>query len=107
VSEAKSRERRVLEALQQKYEAKGFSFVKYPSRELIPPFLGDYTPDAIALGPHENIAIEVQTNARASAEFPAAQIAERFRHQDRWKFELVFADEAIGVGSKIPQLQRS
>jgi hypothetical protein len=88
---AHSRERRVLDALQQRYEARGFSFFKYPSRELIPEFFGDYTPDAVALGPND-IVIEVMSNARAFAELPAA-LAERFRHQNRWKVELVLADE--------------
>src|SRR5918992_3808871 len=44
MTEVQSRERRVLDALQKRYEARGFSFFKYPSRELVPEFLGDYTP---------------------------------------------------------------
>jgi REase_AHJR-like len=53
MTEVQSRERRVLDALQKRYEARGFSFFKYPSRELIPEFLGDYTPDAIHWDPME------------------------------------------------------
>jgi uncharacterized protein YutE (UPF0331/DUF86 family) len=94
MTEAQSRERRVLDALQQRYEARGFSFFKYPSPELIPEFLGDYTPDAIALGPNGNIVIEVASSHRAPGGIPAAQIAERFRNQSGWKFELILADEA-------------
>jgi uncharacterized protein YutE (UPF0331/DUF86 family) len=93
MTEVHSREARVLDALQQRYEARGFSFFKYPSRDLIPEFLGDYTPDAIALGPNGNIVIEVKSSPRAAAGLPAAQIAERFRNQSGWKFELVLADE--------------
>jgi uncharacterized protein YutE (UPF0331/DUF86 family) len=101
MTESQSRERRVLDALQQSYEARGFSFFKYPSGNLIPEFLGDYTPDAIALGPNENIVIEVMSNARRAAEFPAAQIAERFRNQGKWKFELILADELELEDNKI------
>jgi uncharacterized protein YutE (UPF0331/DUF86 family) len=102
MTEVQSRERRVLDALQQNYEARGFSFFKYPSRELIPEFLGDYTPDAIALGPNGNIVIEVKSSPRATAGFPAAQIAERFRNQSGWKFELIFAEEANFEDNSIP-----
>ena len=85
MTKSATREDRVLDVLQQRYEERGFTFFKYPPRDLLPTFLGNYLPDAIALGKDENIAIEVKSRADRDA-LIAGRIADLFRGQKKWRF---------------------
>jgi uncharacterized protein YutE (UPF0331/DUF86 family) len=58
------------------------------------------------LGPDGNVVIEVKSSPRAGASLPAAQIAERFRNQSGWKFELILADEANVEDTSIPRASK-
>ena len=51
MSEAQLGESNVLRNLQQVSEARGLKFFVNPPREVVPAFLGDFQPDAIAVGP--------------------------------------------------------
>jgi hypothetical protein len=82
------RESRVLDLLAERYRAQGYTFFKYPSKEVLPPFLGVYRPDAIALGPKDNVAIEVQTGDKGNHLLPKL-----FEGQKTWRFEVVLARE--------------
>ena len=92
MTDSVAREDQILDVLRQRYEEKGFSFFKYPTRDLLPSFLGDYSPDAIALGRDQNVVIEVKAGPRYNA-MNIARLADLFRGQEKWKFELVVADD--------------
>lgn len=54
-----AREAAVLEGIIPQLEAEGFEVYTRPSPLLLPPFMGNYSPDAIALRPDRKLAIEV------------------------------------------------
>jgi DNA-binding transcriptional ArsR family regulator len=88
--EPRVRESRLLDLLGQRYEERGYAFFKYPPREMLPEFLREYRPDAIALGPKDNVVIEVKSGR---GERPAKQIARLFKEQQDWRLDLVFAED--------------
>ena len=45
------RESEVLRLLSRRFEEEGYTFLIHPTRELVPTFLKDYHPDAIAISP--------------------------------------------------------
>jgi uncharacterized protein YutE (UPF0331/DUF86 family) len=49
----------VLETLRPRFEAEGFDVFLHPSPSILPPFMQDYRPDAIAVSPQKKIVIEV------------------------------------------------
>ena len=49
----------VLETMRPRFEAEGFDVFLQPSLAILPVFMRGYRPDAIAVGPHKKIAIEV------------------------------------------------
>ena len=60
MSEAQLWESNVLKNLRQVSEARGLKFYVNLPRDIIPDFLGNWRPDAIALGPDGGIIIEVK-----------------------------------------------
>ena len=64
MSEAQLWESNVLRSLQQTSEARGLKFYIHPPREIVPEFLGDFRPDAMAIGPDGGIIIEVKLIVR-------------------------------------------
>ncbi|HJQ59215.1 MAG TPA: hypothetical protein VJ890_20075, partial [Vineibacter sp.] len=49
-----AQEAQVLESIVPKLEADGYSVYLHPSPDLLPPFMKNYVPDAIALGRPKN-----------------------------------------------------
>jgi REase_AHJR-like len=49
----------MLETIRPRFEAEGFDVFLHPSPSILPPFMKDYRPDAIAIGPQKKIAIQV------------------------------------------------
>lgn len=89
---ATDREQRVLDLIASRLTAEGYDVFTQPARGLLPPFMRDYQPDAIALGRPRNIAIEV---ARDDAAAPpkAAALSERFAKNPDWELRIVYAPE--------------
>jgi hypothetical protein len=88
---APDREQRVLDLITSRLTAEGYDVFTQPARGLLPPFMRDYQPDAIALGRPRNIAIEV---ARDDATRPkAAALSERFAQSPDWELRIVYAPE--------------
>jgi hypothetical protein len=79
--------------LKSSYEGKGYSFVMYPSREILPPFLGDYRPDAVALKEPGGVVIEVISDRHASSA-RLHSLTKRFEKQKDWTLEIVTAPSA-------------
>jgi uncharacterized protein YutE (UPF0331/DUF86 family) len=83
------RERLVLQRLRDRYEREGYSFYAYPPGDLLPHFLGNYRPDAIALKDNEKIAIEIKGRTTEQSRMRLSEIARIFQGQKYWHF-LVF-----------------
>jgi hypothetical protein len=101
--EPRIRESRLLDLLGQRYEERGYAFFKYPPREMLPEFLRDYMPDAIALGPKDNVVIEVKSDR---GERNAKQIARLFKEQEDWRLDLVFAGDVDASDPILPSPAR-
>jgi len=67
VASSAIRERDFLQTLVPGYEAEGFSVFLHPAREMLPPFMRGYQPDAIAVKDDKKIAIEIKRDATRRA----------------------------------------
>jgi uncharacterized protein YutE (UPF0331/DUF86 family) len=99
--EAQFAESSVLQNLRQTYEARGLRFYVNPPRDLLPDFLGDYRPDAIAVGPEGGIIIEVKLRQTAESEKQLASISKRVSGQKGWEFRAIYVNPAIDQESPI------
>jgi uncharacterized protein YutE (UPF0331/DUF86 family) len=88
-----ARERVILESLRQRYEGDGYAFFAYPPADLVPAFLEDYRPDAIAIGPGGRVAIEVKHDRGGPAAARLSKVASLFSHHPDWQFIVVYSDE--------------
>lgn len=79
-----------LRGLQQAAEARGLKFYINPPREVVPTFLGDFQPDAIALGPEGGIVIEVKSQKSRPSERQLAAIAKRISEHKGWEFRAIY-----------------
>jgi uncharacterized protein YutE (UPF0331/DUF86 family) len=59
MNDAEVREFDILESIVPRFEAEGFEVFLNPSPSILPPFMQDYRPDAVALRHDKKIAIEV------------------------------------------------
>ncbi len=97
------RESNLLRNLQQVSEARGFKFYINPPREIVPKFLGDFQPDAIALGPDGGIIIEVKRQRSSASEKQLASIASRVSGQKGWEFRLIYLNPPMDETPPIPK----
>jgi len=86
-------ERRLLELLRPRYEAQGYTFIEYPSGEALPAVLKGFNPDAIAIGPQKNIAIEIKLRPGRSSEERLEALSERLRQHPDWELRVIYGDE--------------
>lgn len=77
MSETQIWESNALRNLQQASEAQGLKFYVRPPREVVPGFLGDYQPDAIALGPKGGIIIEARLRRDPATERALQQLSKK------------------------------
>jgi uncharacterized protein YutE (UPF0331/DUF86 family) len=85
-------------------EAEGFRVLLYPPRKILPPFLSNYRPDAVAYKGDRKIAFEVVGETRRDSE-KLARLRELFANHPDWELRFVYApprsiDEIIPVASK-------
>lgn len=81
--------RAIIEQLAPKLLAEGYTIVYEPPRQLLPPFMGGYVPDAIALGQDKNIAIEVIVEGRDTSD-KHRNLKELFKNSPGWELYLYF-----------------
>jgi REase_AHJR-like len=93
-----AREANLLDALVARYRAEGFEVFVQPSRAVLPRFLGDYRPDAIAIGPNRKVAIEVVRSDGPSSK--VRRLREIFSNHDDWEL-VVFYVSPSSVGEQI------
>lgn len=103
ISEARFVESNALRNLQKLSEAQGFKFYINPPREIIPDFLGDFLPDAIALGPEGGIVIEAKFQRTPASEKHLAAIARRVSAQKGWEFRAIYLNPTL---DKVPQIEK-
>jgi uncharacterized protein YutE (UPF0331/DUF86 family) len=105
--EAEAREHRVLDILQRRYEADGFSFIRQPSGDALPVFLRETSPDAIAIGPTRKIVIEVKASRNLRDQGKLAQMAKLLEGQENWSFQIVYADDLSSSEGDLPAADKS
>jgi uncharacterized protein YutE (UPF0331/DUF86 family) len=96
-----------LRNLQQVSEARGLKFYINPPRGIVPEFLGDYQPDAIALGPEGGIIIEMKLPGSPAPEQQLAAISRRVSAQKGWEFRAIYLnppmDETPPIAKPTPE----
>lgn len=80
-----------LRKLRLKYEGRGFTFHANPSRELVPPFLSEFRPAAIAVGPdgRRSIVIEIRDRPNPVEAATLRELPTKAR-EEGWDLEVVF-----------------
>jgi len=104
------RESNIVRNLRQTSEARGMQFYLNPPREVVPEFLGDFRPDAIARGPEGGIVIEMTFPGRSDAKRSLAEISKLVSSQKGWEFHAIYVNPKIDEPPLIakptaPQLQ--
>lgn len=100
-------ERVTLERLREDFEAKGYQFVLEPHRDQLPDFLGSYRPDAIAIGQHDKVIIEVKPPGSPQTSIPSAQLSQRIVPQNGWRYLLVYAGQDPSEFIELSRPQKS
>jgi len=97
-----STEAEILQQEVRRLEAEGYDvFIQpKPPHSPAPSFLGDFVPDAVALGHGKKIVIEVARQSDASKK-KLSELAAKFRNQDEWELKLVVVSPASS-GKHIP-----
>ena len=86
-------EAQILETIIPDLEAAGYTVYRRPPRFMLPPFMKDYSPGAIALGSPKNLVIEIIVNDRATK--PGKEnIAKMIKGSKDWELRLYYAPAA-------------
>jgi uncharacterized protein YutE (UPF0331/DUF86 family) len=80
-------ERTALEQIISNLEERGFQVFVDPSREILPPFLQGFAPDAIAMSKEKNLLIEI-VSERASSKSKIERLKELVRGQQGWELKV-------------------
>jgi uncharacterized protein YutE (UPF0331/DUF86 family) len=102
-SEAALWQSSALRNLQRVFEARGLKFYVNPPRDVVPDFLGDFRPDAIARGPEGGIIIQVKFRGTPESESRLAEIARRVSAQKGWEFRAIYVTPPI---DEIPSIAK-
>ena len=89
-------EEAALQTVVPQLEAQGFQVFLRPSRNMLPPFLGDFQPDAVAIRGDKRIAIEVLGDRHSAAttrmrDERARRLQALFDEHPDWELRLVYA----------------
>lgn len=83
----------VLERLVRTLGAEGYEVYLHPNRLLIPTFLGDLSPDAIALRKDKNLVIEVSGRSQQAAQ-KLQELSALVQTQEGWELRVVSVNPA-------------
>ncbi|WP_316172329.1 MULTISPECIES: hypothetical protein [unclassified Bradyrhizobium] len=92
-TDTEKREADILRTLRSRYEQRGFTFIAHPARDLVPPFLQGYTPDALAISERESVVIEVKAARSPASQKSLSRIAQLVARQPNWKFEVYYGGD--------------
>jgi hypothetical protein len=103
-------EREMLERVVPELAAEGYEVYLHPNRPLLPPFFAGYVPDAVALGPGKNLAVEVVRKS-PQATRKLKRIQALFEGQDKWELRVIWvapasANESLQVQTSVTIKQR-
>jgi hypothetical protein len=82
------REEQVLQREVARLESEGYDVFLQPRAPLVPEFLGDYVPDAVATGNGKKIVLEVVRSLGGGSE-KLREIAARFAKQREWELKVL------------------
>lgn len=81
------------------YEQKGYTVFVDPSGTLLPPFMKGYHPDAVALKPGANVAIEISGGHGAAHSKKISHLNELFQDIADWSLSVVYTPSTpLGEG---------
>ncbi|MFB9265740.1 hypothetical protein ACFFWD_21730 [Bradyrhizobium erythrophlei] len=95
-------EEQVLQREIERLESEGYDVFVQPRAPLVPEFLGDYTPDAVATGNGKKIVLEV---ARPLGSEKLKEIAARFAKQREWELKVLLV-APTSSGKTVPVQSR-
>ncbi|HEV2097624.1 MAG TPA: hypothetical protein VGR45_01725 [Stellaceae bacterium] len=84
-----AREEDFLQTLVPGYEAEGFSVFLHPAREMLPPFMRGYRPDAIVVKDGKQIAIEIKRDVTRHAP-QIEQLQQIFSKHPEWELRVYY-----------------
>ncbi len=94
-SEEQPSESGLLKSLQLSSEKHGFQFYINPPRNLVPPFLAGYQPDAIARRPDGGgVIIEVKRGGSRASNRQLSEIAKVVSAQKGWELQVIYVNAA-------------
>lgn len=85
-------------------ESEGYEVFLHPRAPLVPDFLGDYVPDAVATGKGKKIVLEVAKPSKFESE-RLKEIASRFAKQNEWELKLLLVSPTSS-GETLPVQSR-
>ncbi len=100
-SERALSENNALRNLQRASEARGLTFYLNPPRKVVPDFLGNYQPDAIARGSEGGVVIGVMRRKSHEGETQLAEISRRISRQKGWEFRVIYLSPSADGTSPI------
>jgi hypothetical protein len=93
-------EQQVLQREVARLEAEGYDVFLQPRAPLVPEFLDDYVPEAVATGHGKKIVLEVAKPSKAGND-KLREVAARFAKQREWEFKLLLVSPT-SPGESLP-----
>jgi uncharacterized protein YutE (UPF0331/DUF86 family) len=97
-------EEQVLQREISRLESEGYDVFVHPRAPLVPDFLGDFVPDAVATGMGKKIVLEVVKPSTRKSE-KLKDIAARFAQQREWELKVLFVSPTSS-GAALPVQSR-
>jgi uncharacterized protein YutE (UPF0331/DUF86 family) len=88
----------LLESLLPQYQAEGFEVFLNPSPSILPPFMHEYRPDAVALRPDRKIAIEVVRPSETSSR-KVQDLKSLFAPHSDWELRVFYVSSSASEKS--------
>lgn len=97
-------EEQVLQREIERLESEGYDVFVHPRAPLVPEFLGDFVPDAVATGRGKKIVLEVAKPSTQKSE-RLKDVAARFAQQREWELKVLFVTPTSS-GTTLPVQSR-
>ncbi|RXG90612.1 hypothetical protein [Bradyrhizobium vignae] len=97
-------EEQVLQREIARLESEGYDVFVHPRAPLVPDFLGDFVPDAVATGNGKKIVLEVARPSTRQSE-RLKDVAARFAQQREWELKVLFV-APTSLGTTLPVQSR-
>lgn len=88
----------ILESILSRLRAEGYDVFRKPPPHVLPEFMADYRPDAIAIGRGKKLAIEIVGDQSPSAA-RLRKLQERFAPDSGWELQVVYARSQPAIKS--------